>query len=431
MTSLPPTTPKKTPIPASLWKYRGTHSPTLPPRQSLMLLRGGETIKSFPSVHAEKPRDSASSAFSLMTWQGSKGHFCGQGLLDTMTQITQMPPSFCPGDLSQPGLFLRTADVIGPAHGRLVSSEFSGFLGPVERGRKFLSEDGEDVTEEGQVLALWGQKGNKGAQMEAGRTRGSWEVLEQGAEGTGTQLPLRGCHSSWRVCLEANLGLVNGLDACNAVWPLGTWNFWQKFSFHSGCLSHLWASWPLQGPDNRKRHRVDEKGRERGGRQDGAGPAGGWVQALHGGASVPAETRAPGPDPHSQAHCAFSLGGVCSASRLPAGQAIRARPEKKLHCIRRLGKLSAGCFLHTGPRPRLPLLAHLCFPWCLLSRRALETKVPCVCRCPPRPPPAPRPHPDTLRRAPTGSPRRQGRARPGTALTMAGTKDVSDEHPRA
>lgn len=108
-----------------------------------------------------------------MTWHGSKGHFGGQGLLDTMTQITQMPPSLCLGDLSQPGLLLRTADMTGPTQGRLVSSEFSRFLGPVERSRKFLSEDGEDVAQEGQVLALWGQKGEKGAQMEAGRTRGA------------------------------------------------------------------------------------------------------------------------------------------------------------------------------------------------------------------------------------------------------------------
>lgn len=225
MTSLPPTTPKKTSIPASLWKYRGTHRPVPPPQQSLMLLWGGETIKSFPSVHAEKLGDSASSAFPLMTWHGSKGHFRGQGLLDTMTQITQMPPSLCLGDLSQPGLLLRTADVTGPTQGRLVSSEFSRFLGPVERSRKFLSEDGEDVAQEGQLLALWGQKGEKGAQMEAGRTRGSWEVLEWGAEGTGTQLPLRGCHSSWRDCVEAYPGLANGLDACCAVWPLGIWGF--------------------------------------------------------------------------------------------------------------------------------------------------------------------------------------------------------------
>lgn len=103
-----------------------------------------------------------------MTWQGRKGHFCGQGLLDTMTQITEMTPSVCLDYVSQPGLSLRTADPAGPTHERLVSWEFSRFLGSVERSRKFSSVGGKDLTQERQFLALWGQKGEKGAQMEVG-----------------------------------------------------------------------------------------------------------------------------------------------------------------------------------------------------------------------------------------------------------------------
>lgn len=79
-----------------------------------------------------------------------------------MTQITEMTPSFCLDYLSQPGLFLRTADIASPTRGRLVSSEFSRFLGPVERGRKFSSVGGEDLTQERQLLPSGTRKERKG-----------------------------------------------------------------------------------------------------------------------------------------------------------------------------------------------------------------------------------------------------------------------------
>lgn len=94
-------------------------------------------MASFPSVHHEKPGDPASSISYLMTWQGRKGHSCGQSLLDMMTQITEMTPRLCLDYLSQPGLFLRATGMADPTQVQRVSSEFSRFLGLIERGRKF------------------------------------------------------------------------------------------------------------------------------------------------------------------------------------------------------------------------------------------------------------------------------------------------------